>query len=157
MSLLLGSLEALRGLARVPRGDQDSRDGISPLSSFRKSQGRRAMAMAIGGGLSGRGTRTSVGHSKDRSMRCFNCCIDTVASSEARRTPRFPPESPGGPSGALPGYPMPIVRGAPTLAESSGRNESTPVEIPLCSMTRATSPTDRQQNGQTGINSARST
>ncbi len=52
---------------------------------------------------------------------------------------------------------MPTTRGAPTDIDISGIHECTAVEIPAASMTRATSPTDRQQKGQMGTSSARST
>ena len=59
--------------------------------------------------------------------------------------------------GRLPGNPIPTTLGAPTETVSSGTQEWTAVEMPASSITRATSPTDRQQKGQTGTIKAKST
>jgi len=52
---------------------------------------------------------------------------------------------------------MPASLGTPTARVSSGIHESVTVAMPLASRTRCTSPTDRQQNGQTGTSAAAST
>jgi hypothetical protein len=55
------------------------------------------------------------------------------------------------------GYAMAATLGAPTERVNSGIIESEIVEIPAASISRCASPTDRQQNGQTGTSSATST
>jgi len=52
---------------------------------------------------------------------------------------------------------MPASRGTPTLRVSSGIQDSVTVEIPVASMCRWTSPTDRLQNGHTGTSTTAST
>ncbi len=52
---------------------------------------------------------------------------------------------------------MPASRGTPTARVSSGIQESVTVGMPRASRTLATSPTDRQQNGQEGTSAAAST
>jgi len=52
---------------------------------------------------------------------------------------------------------MPTTRGAPAAAVTSGITDSTTVDIPAFSISRAASPTDRQQNGHTGTSSTAST
>ena len=52
---------------------------------------------------------------------------------------------------------MPATRGAPTDRVKSGRVERLTVESPALSISRWTSPTDRQQNGQTGTSRTAST
>ena len=52
---------------------------------------------------------------------------------------------------------MPTTRGAPTATGYSGNQERTAVAMPSRSIFLAASPTDRQQNGQTGTMSTRST
>ena len=52
---------------------------------------------------------------------------------------------------------MAATRGMPSARWKTQIMFSVTVEIPSASSTRATSPTDRQQSGQTGAKSARST
>ena len=52
---------------------------------------------------------------------------------------------------------MPASRGTPTARVRSGIHDSVTVAIPLASITRWTSPTDRQQNGQAGTSATAST
>ncbi len=52
---------------------------------------------------------------------------------------------------------MAATRGAPAAQVKSGIIESDTVGMPAASISRWASPTDRQQNGQTGAKSARST
>lgn len=61
--------------------------------------------------------------------------------------PEWPPERE-----LDPGY-----RGAPTEAVNSGSIDNDTVAMPCTSITRWTSPTDRQQIGHTGTNTATST
>jgi hypothetical protein len=78
-------------------------------------------------------------------------------SRAARSTARWPVESPGTPSGRPNGNSIPATRGAPTEAVNSGIIDNDTVAMPDASMTRWTSPTDRQQIGQTGTSTATST
>jgi hypothetical protein len=55
------------------------------------------------------------------------------------------------------GYAMAAILGAPTERVNSGIMESEMVEMPAASISLCTSPTDRQQNGQTGTSTAAST
>ena len=55
------------------------------------------------------------------------------------------------------GYAMAAILGAPTERVNSGIIESEMVDIPASSISLCTSPTDRQQNGQTGTSTAAST
>jgi hypothetical protein len=48
------------------------------------------------------------------------------------------------------GYAMAAILGAPTERVNSGIMESEMIEMPAASISLCTSPTDRQQNGQTG-------
>ena len=52
---------------------------------------------------------------------------------------------------------MPASRGTPTLRVRSGIHDSVTVESPLDSRILWTSPTDREQNGQTGTSTTAST
>ena len=52
---------------------------------------------------------------------------------------------------------MPASRGTPTLRVRSGIHDSVTVATPLDSRIRWTSPTDREQNGQTGTSTTAST
>ena len=52
---------------------------------------------------------------------------------------------------------MPASRGTPTARVSSGIHDSVTVAMPLASRIRWTSPTDREQNGQTGTSTTAST
>ena len=54
------------------------------------------------------------------------------------------------------GYAMVAILGAPTERVNSGIMESEMVEMPAASISLCTSPTDRQQNGQTGTSTAAS-
>ena len=55
------------------------------------------------------------------------------------------------------GYAMAAILGAPTERVNSGIMESEMVEMPAASISLCTSPTDRQQKGQTGTSRATST
>ena len=52
---------------------------------------------------------------------------------------------------------MPASRGTPTLRVRSGIHETVTVASPLASRALCTSPTDREQNGQTGTSTPAST
>ncbi len=52
---------------------------------------------------------------------------------------------------------MPATRGAPVARVKSGSVERAAVVSPAFSISRCTSPTDRQQNGQTGTSRTAST
>ena len=55
------------------------------------------------------------------------------------------------------GYAIAAILGAPTERVNSGIIESEMVEIPAASISLCTSPTDRQQKGQTGTSKTVST
>jgi len=61
---------------------------------------------------------------------------------------------PGGVPGAAAPHSRAGFRGAPVARVRSGIIDRQTVAMPLASRTRATSPTDRQQNGQAGTRAA---
>jgi hypothetical protein len=83
--------------------------------------------------------------------------VSETTSSVARSTARWPARSPGRPGGRPNRNSIPATRGAPTEAVNSGIIDNDTVAMPLASMTRWTSPTDRQQIGQTGTSRVTST
>ena len=134
--------------------------GMSPLTRRGKSQGRRLMWSAMGG---------------RRARPSTSPCGGARASRRASGRPPREWSPPRG-SGAPPSGPLadrrrprgrrgaapwdrrcPATRGAPIARVKSGSVESATVARPAFSISRCTSPTDRQQNGQTGTRSTAST
>ena len=105
----------------------------------------------------GAGVPGDCGHRKGSWITVPGARASETTSSAARSTARWPAGSPGRPSGRANGNSIPATRGAPTEAVNSGIIDSNTVAMPLASMTFWTSPTDRQQIGQTGTSRATST
>ena len=132
---------------------------MSRASSLTASHGLRLISCTIGGGTGGsaRASRGDCGQVKGSWITVPGVRAREITSSAAVSTARWPARSPGRPSGRPNGNSIPATRGAPTEAVNSGIMDNETVAMPLASMTCWTSPTDRQQIGQTGTSRATST
>jgi hypothetical protein len=132
---------------------------MSRASSLAASHGFRLISCTIGGGIGGpaRASRGDCGHWKGSWITVPGARASETTSSTACSTARWPARSPGKPSGRPNGNSIPATRGAPTEAVNSGIIDNDTVAMPQASRTFWTSPTDRQQMGQTGTSMATST
>lgn len=148
-SLLVGS--GCRGLLRFwdVVGQQPQRQ---PRLALQQLHDRRR-----GTGGSPPASRGSWGHRNGSWTAVPGARATDTTSRVAWSTARWPARSPGSPSGRPNGNSIPATRGAPTEAVNSGSIDNDTVAMPCTSITRWTSPTDRQQIGHTGTNTATST
>lgn len=96
-------------------------------------------------------------HSNGRCVMLPGFCISSTASSVDRSTARCVSLSPGFPMVCPNGCSIPASRGTLTADVRSGTLDKVMVVMPLRSTSRCANPTDQQQTGQAGMNTATST
>jgi hypothetical protein len=132
---------------------------MSLENSLGNSQGCHFKYPAMGGGSFGSSFISFFVpvHSNGRCLMLPGFCIFSIASSVDRSTARCVSLSPGFPMVCPNGCSIPASRGTLTANVRSGMFDKEIVVMPARSTSRCANPTDQQQTGQAGMNTATST